>query len=79
MKIKGFEALRKKLGLKPLESKSEKEIICRKCGAVMRKTGENVYTCDNTVKDKEGNVIKNKDGSDKRCGNFYIRPLFMNK
>lgn len=79
MKIKGFEALRNQLGLKPLDVKQEKDIICRKCGAVMRKTGENAYTCDGAVKDKEGNVIKNKDGSDKRCGNFYIRPLFTNK
>lgn len=79
MKIKGLEALRNELGLKPLEPKQEKEIICRKCGAVMRKTGDNAYTCDGTVKDKEGNIIKNKDGSDKRCGNFYIRSSLQNK
>jgi len=78
VKIKGFEALRNKLGLKPLEPKQEKDIICRKCGAVMHKTGENVYTCDGVIKDKEGNVIKNKDGSNKRCGNFYIKSSFVN-
>lgn len=65
MKIKGFEELRNQLGLKPLELKQEKDMVCRKCGAVMRKTGDNVYTCDG--------VVKNKDGSDERCGNFYIK------
>ena len=44
----------------------------------MHKTGENVYTCDGVIKDKEGNVIKNKDGSNKRCGNFYIKSSFVN-
>lgn len=79
MKIKGFEALRNQLGLKPLEPKQEKDMICHKCGAVMRKICENAYTCDGVVKDKEGNIIKNKDGSNKRCGNFYIKSSFVSK
>lgn len=79
MKVRSFEALRDKLNLKPLEQKQEKEMTCRKCGAVMRKTGDNVYVCDGIAKDKDGNNIKNKDGSDKRCGNFYIRSSLQNK
>lgn len=71
MKIKSLEALRNELNLKPLEPKQEKEMTCRKCGAVMRKTGDNVYVCDR--------VVKNKDGSDKRCGNFYVKSSFINK
>ena len=64
---------RNEAGLKPVEAKTEKDVVCRKCGSVMRKTGDNVYVCDGAAKDKDGNVIKNKDGSDKRCGYFYIR------
>lgn len=76
MKVRSFEALRNELNLKPLEPKVEKELTCRKCGAVLRKTGDNVYVCDGDAKDKDGNVIKNKDGSNKRCGYFYVKSSF---
>lgn len=72
-KLNSLEALRNEAGLKPVEAKTEKDVICRKCGSVMRKSGDNVYICDGAAKDKDGNIIKNKDGSDKRCGYFYIR------
>lgn len=62
MKLNSLIALRKELGLKDISPKTEKEVICRKCGAVMRKTGDNAYVCD-AVKD------------DKRCGYFYIKKL----
>ena len=61
---------------KPLELKKERQLTCRKCGAVLRKTGDNVYVCDGFAKDKDGNVVKNKDGSNKRCGYFYIKFSF---
>ena len=76
MKVKTFESMREVLNLKPLEPKEEKQLTCRKCGAVLRKTGDNVYVCDGFAKDKENNVIKNKDGSNKRCGYFYVKSSF---
>lgn len=72
-KLTSLNALREHFNLKPLTPKEEKDVICRKCGSVMRKTGDNVYVCDGAVKDKDGNIIMNKDGSAKRCGYFYIR------
>lgn len=76
MKVKSFESMREVLNLEPLEPKNEKQLTCRKCGTVLRKTGDNVYVCDGFAKDKDGNVIKNKDGSNKRCGYFYIKSSF---
>ena len=76
MKVNSFESMREALNLKPLEPKDEKQLTCRKCGAVLRKTGDNVYVCDGFAKDKDGNVIKNKDGSNKRCGYFYVKSSF---
>lgn len=75
-KLNSLEALRNEAGLKPVEAKAEKDVICRKCGSVMRKTGDNAYVCDGAAKDKDGNVIKNKDGSNKSCGYFYIKSFF---
>lgn len=72
-KLRSLEALRTRAGLKPVEKKAEKDVICRKCGAVMRKTGDNMYVCDAPVKDKNGNIVFNKDGSEKRCGYYYLR------
>lgn len=76
MKVKSFESMREVLNLEPLEPKKEKQLICRKCGAVLRKIGDNVYVCDGDAKDKDGNVIKNKDGSNKSCGYFYLKSSF---
>lgn len=78
MKVKSFHSMREVLNLKPLDPKEEKQLTCRKCGAVLRKTnlGDNVYVCDGFAKDKDGNVIKNKDGSNKSCGYFYIKSSF---
>lgn len=76
MKVKSFESMREVLNLEPLEPKKEKQLTCRKCGAVLRKIGDNVYVCDGDAKDKDGNVIKNKDGSNKSCGYFYLKSSF---
>ena len=70
MKVKSFESMREVLNLEPLDPKNEKQLTCRKCGAVLRKTGDNVYVCDGFAKDKD------KDGSNKRCGCFYIKYSF---
>jgi hypothetical protein len=72
-KLRSLEALRSKMGLKPVERKAEKDVICRKCGAVMRKTGDNVYVCDAPLKDKNGTILLNKDGTERRCNYYYIR------
>lgn len=72
-KLKSLSALREKLNLKPIDPKAEKDVICRKCGAVMHKTGENVYVCQTPIKDKDGKVLLNKDGSERTCNYYYIR------
>ena len=72
-KLTSLSALREHFNLKPITPKEEKEVICRKCGAKMHKTGENVYVCQTPIKDKEGKVLLNKDGSERVCNYYYIR------
>lgn len=64
-KLNSLEKLRERVGLKPLGERQEKNVMCRKCGAEMKKVALNTWHCTNE--------IKQKDGKTKTCGNIYIR------
>lgn len=60
-KLNSFAQLRKKLGLKSLKEREEKEILCRKCGTPLKKVAENTYVCEH------------EDEKGKKCGNIYMK------
>lgn len=72
-KLTSLKELRNELGLKPIEKRQEKPVLCRKCGSEMKKVGENVWFCSKELTDKDGNVLVDKDGTPRLCGNRYIR------
>ena len=73
-KFNSLKALREFAGLKEKPQKAEKAIKCRKCGAEMKKVGENVWFCDKEKTDAEGNILM-KDNKPIICGNTYIKKL----
>lgn len=60
-KLVSLRQLREEAGLKPLQPREEKEILCRKCGSPLKKVAENTYICEHV--DEKG----------KKCGNIYMR------
>lgn len=75
MKMTSFNELREYAGLKPLEKRKEKPVICKKCGAEMKKVGTNVWICKKELVDKNGNTILDKENKPKLCLNTYIRHI----
>ena len=67
MKMTSFDELREYVGLKPLKEKKSKPVICKKCGAEMKKVATNMWYCGKEITDKE-----NKTSI---CSYLYIRHL----
>ena len=66
-----LSSLRKYAGLNEKPQKPDKTIKCRKCGADMKKVGENAWFCFKEKTDAEGNILM-KDNKPVICGNTYI-------
>ena len=65
MTTNSFKQLAEKMGIKTKNKTFVKPKRCFKCGSDMRHIeGTNVFVCDNTIEDKNGNK--------KCCGNTLI-------
>ena len=71
-KFNSLQSLRDFLGIKPKKEKALKPIKCRKCGAEMKKIGENVWFCNNPKKNEKGDIIV-KNEQPVICGNTHIK------
>ncbi len=75
MKMTSFNELREYSGLKPVKGRKEKPVICKRCGAEMRKVATNTWYCGKELTDKDGKVILDKENKPKLCLYTYIKHI----